>query len=45
MEKELKKDDKQEIRDMLNESKQDEVWLQRFVQVVLEYVKLYATWI
>jgi formyltetrahydrofolate hydrolase len=39
MEKELKKDDKQEIRDMLNESKQDEVWLQRFVQVVREYVK------
>ena len=39
MEKELKKDDKQEIRDMLNESKQDEVWLQRFGQVVREYVK------
>jgi len=39
MEKELKKDDKQEIRDMLNESKQDEVWLQRFVQAVREYVK------
>ena len=39
MEKELKKDDKQEIRDMLNESKQDEVWLQRFVKVVREYVK------
>jgi|TARA_Y100000310_G_scaffold312272_1_gene359413 hypothetical protein len=39
MEKELKKDDKQEIRDMLNESKQDEVWLQRFVKKVREYVK------
>ncbi len=39
MEKELKQDDKQKIRDMLNESKQDEVWLQRFVQVVREYVK------
>jgi len=38
MEKEIK-DDKQKIRDMLNESKQDEVWLQRFVKVVREYVK------
>jgi len=39
MEKELKKDDKQEIRDMLNEPHQDEVWLQRFVKAVREYVK------